>query len=113
MKTLTYTLLLLLGLCASNTKANTIHDISGTQGAVTDPVFFFTDTQGGSFSLTSGAVEWKMIIVNHDIVDQDHFIGFMIALLVSGNPSPTYFPIVGARQALAAAASQLEIQEYH
>ena len=108
MKTLAYRLFLLLALCASPARANTIHDIL-LQGSI-DPIDFYTGSQGLSF--TEGEVHWQLHITNAKPIDQDHLVVHMGATAVSG-PAPKTGWIYFAQQAFAVVASKLEIEEYH
>jgi hypothetical protein len=108
MKTLAYTLFLSLALCASNVRANTIHDI--IQSGSIDPIDFYTGSQGLSF--TAGEVHWQLRVHNAVSIDQDHLVVVIGANLISGTP-PDFGTIFWARQAFAAVASKLEIEEYH
>ena len=107
MKTLACRLFFLLALCASNARANTIHDIV-QQGSIT--IDFYTGDQGLSF--TEGEVHWQLHLTNFIPIDQDHLIARLGATPISG-PAPKNGWVYYAEQALALVASKLEIQEYH
>ena len=108
MKTLVCSLFLFFAFCASNARANTIHDIV-LQGSI-DPIDFYSGSQGISF--TGGEVHWQLHITNYKPIDQDHLIVHMGATPISG-PAPTSGWIYFAQQVLPLVASRLEIQEYH